>query len=248
MDGIETQRSHRGNQLKEIYRLFWDEFSSWYLEMVKPAYGSPVDTATLNATKGFFDKLLRLLHPFMPFITEELWQHLCERRDGESIMYASTPEATPVDNDILNIMEHAKEVVNGVRNVRAVKNLPNKEPLTLNILGTWDKSQDSVICKLANLEGINHNADKDPAAASFIVDVTEINIPLAGNIDKEAEIAKLRKDLDYITGFKASVMKKLSNERFVNNAPAAVVEAERKKLADADAKIESINNAIATLS
>ncbi len=234
--------------LKEIYRLFWDEFSSWYLEMVKPAYGSPVDTATLNATKGFFDKLLRLLHPFMPFITEELWQHLCERRDGESIMYASTPEATPVDNDILNIMEHAKEVVNGVRNVRAVKNLPNKEPLTLNILGTWDKSQDSVICKLANLEGINHNADKDPAAASFIVDVTEINIPLAGNIDKEAEIAKLRKDLDYITGFKASVMKKLSNERFVNNAPAAVVEAERKKLADADAKIESINNAIATLS
>ena len=233
--------------LKEVYRLFWDEFSSWYLEMVKPAYGSPIDSETLKATKEYFDTLLRLLHPFMPFITEELWQHLTERREGESIMYASTPVATETDSEVLSLMEHAKEVVNGVRNVRAVKNIPNKEALVLNIMGTWDKTQDCVIAKLANLETVNHDAIKDPAAASFIVGVTEVNVPLAGNIDKEAELAKLRKDLDYMQGFKNSVMKKLSNERFVNNAPAAVVEAERHKLADAEAKIENITKAIEAL-
>lgn len=234
--------------LKEIYRLFWDEFSAWYLEMVKPVYGQPIDRATFNATVGFFDALLRLLHPFMPFITEELWQHIAERREGESIMYAPTPEATEINSDILGLMEHAKEVVNGVRNVRASKNIPNKEVLTVNVIGSWDNKQDAVICKLANVDAVNHNAEKDAAAATFIVGVTEINVPLAGSIDVEAELAKLRKDLDYITGFKASVMKKLSNERFVNNAPKAVVEAEQHKLADADAKIENITKAIEALS
>lgn len=233
--------------LKEVYRLFWDEFSSWYLEMVKPSYGSPIDPATFKATKEYFDTLLRLLHPFMPFITEELWQHIAERHEGETIMYAPTPVASEVDSDVLNMMEHAKEVVNGVRNIRAVKNIANKEPLSLNIIGTWDKAQDAVIAKLANLNTINHNAEKDAAAATFIVDVTEINVPLAGNIDKEAELAKLHKELDYMIGFKASVMKKLSNERFVNNAPAAVVEAERHKLSDAETKIDNISKAIEAL-
>lgn len=233
--------------LKEIYRLFWDDFSAWYLEMVKPAYGSPIDSKTLEATIGYFDSLLRLLHPFMPFITEELWQHISQRRAGESIMYAPTPEAGPVDDEIIALIQHAQEVVNGVRNVRAVKNIPNKEPLTVNILGSWDKAQDSVICKLANVSTVNHNAEKDPAAATFIVGVTEVNVPLADTIDKEAELQKLRKDLAYYEGFKASVLRKLSNERFVNNAPANVVEAERKKLEDADAKIRNLNSAITAL-
>lgn len=233
--------------LKELYRLFWDEFSSWYLEMVKPVYGQPVDAATFKATVDYFDSLLRLLHPFMPFITEELWQHIAQRREGESIMYAPTPEASAIDPDIITLMDHAKEVVNGIRNVRALKNIPNKEALTVNVIGSWDKAQDAVICKLANAEAVNHNAEKDPAAATFIVGVTEVNVPLTGSIDVEAELAKLRKDLKYMEGFKASVMKKLSNERFVNNAPAAVVEGERRKLADAEAKIENISNAIKAL-
>ncbi len=234
--------------LKEIYRLFWDDFSSWYLEMVKPQYGSPIDRNTFDATVGYFDSLLRLLHPFMPFITEELWQHLAERRPGESIMYAHTPEAAEVNSNIISLMEHAKEVVNGIRNVRAVKNIPNKDTLTVNVIGTWDKAQDAAICKLANCETINHNAEKNPAAASFIVGVTEVNVPLEGSIDKDAEIAKLRKDLEYMTGFKASVLKKLSNERFVNNAPEAVVAAERRKLSDAEAKIDNLTKAIEALS
>ncbi len=234
--------------MKEIYRLFWDDFSAWYLEMVKPAYGSPIDRKTMESTIGYFDSLLRLLHPFMPFITEELWQHIAQRRPGESIMYAPTPEAGSVDSDILELIRHAQEVVNGVRNVRAVKNIPNKESLTVNILGSWNPAQDAVIRKLANVKEINHNASKDAAAASFIVGVTEINVPLADNIDKDAELAKLRKDLEYYEGFKASVLKKLSNERFVNKAPSDVVDAERKKLEDAEAKIQNLNNAIAALS
>ncbi|MDE6099475.1 MAG: class I tRNA ligase family protein, partial [Paramuribaculum sp.] len=234
--------------LKEIYRLFWDDFSSWYLEMVKPQYGSPIDRSTFDATVGYFDSLLRLLHPFMPFITEELWQHLAERNPGESIMYARTPVAEATDNDIISLMEHVKEVVNGIRNVRAVKNIPNKDKLTVNVIGTWNKTQDAAICKLANCETINHDAEKNPAAASFIVGVTEVNIPLEGSIDKDAEIAKLKKDLEYMVGFKTSVLKKLSNERFVNNAPEAVVEAERRKLNDAEAKISNLEKAIEALS
>lgn len=233
--------------LKEIYRLFWDEFSAWYLEMVKPAYGSPVDRTTLTATLGFFDSLLRLLHPFMPFITEELWQHLSERRDGESIMYASTPRALDVDAAMIDMVEHAKEVVNGLRNVRAVKNIPNKDAITVSVIGSWDPRQDSLIMKLANASAINHNAEKDAAAATFMVGTTEVNVPLADNIDIEAELARLKKDLDYYQGFKASVLKKLSNERFVSNAPAAVVEGERRKLSDAESKIASLTAAIEAL-
>lgn len=233
--------------LKEIYRLFWDEFSSWYLEMVKPAYGSPIDGETYNTTLHHFDSLLRLLHPFMPFITEELWQHLAERTDGESIMYAETPKASEINENILMMMEHAKDVVNGLRNVRAVKNIPNKDTLTVNVIGSWDQAEDCVIKKLANVSNVNHNAEKDPAAATFMVGTTEVNVPLSENIDVEAELAKLRKDLDYYQGFRSSVMKKLSNERFVANAPAAVVEGERNKLADADTKIANLTAAIEAL-
>ncbi len=234
--------------LKEIYRLFWDEFSAWYLEMVKPAYGSPIDKTTLDVTLGYFDSLLRLLHPFMPFITEELWQHLSVRQERESIMYAPTPVAGDFDKTLLANMEHAKEVVNGIRNVRAEKNIPNKEKLVLNILGTWCKCEDAVISKLGNLTAINHNAAKDATAATFMVGTTEVNIPLSDNIDVEAELARLNKELDYYKGFKASVEKKLNNERFIANAPAAVVEGERRKFADAEAKIDNLSQAIAALS
>ena len=234
--------------LMAVYRLFWDEFSSWYLEMVKPAYGQPIDNATYEATIGYFDALLRLLHPFMPFITEELWQSIDDRRDGESIMYAPVPEPSGKESKaILDAMERAKEIIVGVRGVRAAKNIPNKEPLTLNVVGAHDASEDSVIIKIANLDAINPDAAKDPAAASFLVGTTEFNVPLVNSIDVEAELAKLRKDLEHYEGFLASVEKKLSNERFVSSAPAAVVQNERNKKADAETKIMALRESIAAL-
>lgn len=232
--------------LMTAYRLFRDEFSSWYLEMVKPDYQKPIDRAGYDATIGFFDSLLRLLHPFMPFITEELWQHLGERRDGESIMYASMPAAGTPDSKILADMETVKEVINGVRGVRAQRNIPARDALQLNVVGA-SIPMEAVAVKLGNLSGIATVEAKDPAAASFLVGTTEFNIPLLDNMDVEAEIAKLTKELDYLRGFRTSVEKKLSNERFVNNAPAAVVDGERKKLADATSKIASIEETLAAL-
>lgn len=233
--------------LMAVYRLFWDEFSSWYLEMVKPAYGQPLDKATLEATLGFMDSLLRLLHPFMPFITEELWQHLNQRRDGESIMYAMMPGSTGVDDRAIARMETAKEIVTGVRGVRASKNLSPKDALTLNVVGQSIDAPEAVIAKLANLDAISHDAVKDPSAASFMVGTTEFNIPLSDKIDVEAEIERLNKEKAYLEGFLATVNKKLSNERFVNNAPAAVVETEKKKQADAQSKLANINSSLAAL-
>ena len=221
-----------------VYRLFWDEFSSWYLEMVKPAYGQPIDAKTYQATVDYFDALLRMLHPFMPFITEELWQHISERRDGESIMYAPMPEAGIIDNDIVSSIEVAKEVITGVRAVRAQKNIPPKETLQLRVIGILDNIAGPIVAKLGNLSEIAVNAQKDAAAASFMVGTTEFNIPLA--IDVAAEIARLEKEIAYLEGFKASVEKKLSNERFVNGAPEAVVNNERNKLADATSKIAAL--------
>lgn len=232
--------------LMTAYRLFRDEFSSWYLEMVKPDYQKPIDRAGYEATIGFFDSLLRLLHPFMPFITEELWQHLGDRREGESIMYASMPQATAADPRILAEMETVKEIINGVRGVRAQRNIPSRDALQLNVIG-GSIPMEAVAIRLGNLSGIATVSEKDPAAASFMVGTTEFNIPLLNNMDVEAELAKLTKELDYLRGFRASVEKKLSNERFVNNAPAAVVDAERKKLSDATTKIEAIEQTIAAL-
>ncbi len=233
--------------LMAIYRLFWDEFSSWYLEMVKPAYGEPMDKATYEATLGYFDTLLRLLHPFMPFITEELWQHLQERNPGDSIMYAQLPEPAAVDSKTLDAMVHAKEVIVGVRGVRAAKNISPRDTLVLNVIGEWDDALDAVVKKLGNLSEINSGVEKDAAAATFMVGTTEFNVPLTNNIDVEAELARLNKDLDYYRGFLASVMKKLGNERFVNNAPEAVVAAERNKQKDAESKIATIEASIKAL-
>lgn len=233
--------------LMAIYRLFWDEFSSWYLEMVKPAYGEPVDKTTYEATLNYFDTLLRLLHPFMPFITEELWQHLQERKPGDSIMYAQLPVAGEVNAATLEAMAHAKEVIVGVRGVRAAKNISPRETLVLNVIGAWDNALDAVVKKLGNLSEINPGAEKDAAAATFMVGTTEFNVPLTNNIDVDAELARLNKELDYYRGFLASVMKKLGNERFVNNAPEAVVAAERNKQKDAESKIATIEATIKAL-
>ncbi|MCM1050828.1 MAG: valine--tRNA ligase [Paenibacillus sp.] len=232
--------------LMAVYRLFRDEFSSWYLEMVKPEYQKPIDRATYEATIGFFDSLLRMLHPFMPFISEELWQHIGDRREGESIMYASMPVAGEIDTDLLDKVERAKEIVNGVRGVRAQRNIPNRELLTLMAINETIDLAD-VISKLAMLGEVGTATEKDPAAASFLVGTTEFNIPLLNNIDVEAEKAKITKEIDYYEGFKKSVEKKLSNERFVANAPAAVVDGERKKLADADSKLATLRATLAAL-
>jgi valyl-tRNA synthetase len=230
-----------------LYRLFWEEFSAWYLEAVKPAFGQPMDRATMKATLDFFDTLLRLLHPFMPFITEELWQHLDERKDGESIMYALIPEAGQADQTLLKAMVDVKEIVGGVRNVRKQKNLPNKEQLTLQAVGGLNNPFEAIIIKLAGLEKIEAVNEKDPTAAAFMVGTAEFAVPVAGSIDVEEEIKKLEADLAYTRGFLASVDKKLSNERFVANAPEAVVANERKKKADAESKIATMEQALKAL-
>ena len=236
--------------LMAIYRLFWDEFSAWYLEMVKPAFGQPVDKTTYEATLGFFDALLRLMHPFMPFITEELWQNLAARRDGESIMYAPVPEGNGADANVLAAMETAKEIVTGVRAVRAQKNIPQKETLELRVVGTAAPAGEisALITKLANLSAIEGDAEKDAAAATFMVGTQEYAVPLAGNIDVEAEKTRLQKDIAYYEGFLASVQKKLANEKFVSKAPAAVIEGERRKQADAQSKLATLRASLSALS
>ena len=234
--------------LMAIYRLFWEEFSAWYLEAVKPAYQQPIDRATMDATLRFFDSLLRLLHPFMPFITEELWQHIDERKDGESIMYAPINQApAEADTDLLKAMDEAKSIISGVRNVRLSKNIPQKQPMNLMIVGKWTNPFKSIVEKLGGLESITDADAKDPAAASFMVGTTEYCVPLEGAINVEEEIKKLQAELDYAIGFLKSVEKKLSNERFVTNAPEAVVAAERKKQADAQSKIKTLEESIAAL-
>ncbi len=233
--------------LMAVYKLFWDEFSSWYLEMVKPAYQQPIDRKTYDATLRYFDALLRMLHPFMPFITEELWQHLYDRKEGESIMTARMPEPQPIDMEIINRFETTKLVVAGIRTIRLQKGISNKEQLTLQIIGAHDHSNDCILTKMTNLATIETIEEKDPAAASFRVHATEYAIPMSNAIDVEAELKKLEAELKYAQGFLKTVMGKLGNERFVQNAPEAVVAMERKKKADAEEKIKSLEESIAAL-
>lgn len=233
--------------LMAVYKLFWDEFSSWYLEMVKPAYGKPVDRATYEATLGFFDALLRLLHPFMPFITEELWQHIAERKDGESVMTALLPKAGAFSEQTIADMDVAKDIIAGIRTVRLQKNIPNKEELELQVMGEGNVPVESIIKKLANLSAVANVSEKDATAAAFMVGTTEYAVPLGNNINVEEELKKLEADLKYQEGFLQNVLKKLSNEKFVNNAPAKVIEMERKKQADAEAKIATLKESISAL-
>lgn len=233
--------------LMAVYRLFWDEYSSWYLEVIKPAYGSPIDGTTYRETLRFFDMLLRLLHPFMPFITEELWQHLAERKEGESIMYAQLPEASEPDGKVIEDFEHLKEVIAGIRTIRKQKQLPQREELELHVKGAHNPRLDAIITKMGNISLIKTVAEKLPTASAFIAGAVEYSVPLADKVNVEEEIAKLEKDLDYYTKFLAGVEKKLGNERFVANAPEAVVAIERKKKSDAEEKLATIRASLEAL-
>ena len=241
--------------LMEIYKLYCDEFSGWYLEMIKPAYQQPIDRATYEATLGFFDRLLRLLHPFMPFITEELWQNLQDRRPGESIMKSSLVigDRSLVNGEILAEVEELKEIITNIRAVRASKNIPQKEKLTLVSPTTLNV----LVEKLANVEVVNGANDANDGndgndgnggnCAKFIVGTTEYAIPMDAFINVEEELKKLEADLAHQQGFLKGVMAKLSNERFVANAKPEIVELERKKKSDAESRIASIEQAIAAL-
>ena len=232
-----------------IYKLFWDEFSGWYLEIVKPAYQKPIDRATLEQTREFFDQLMRLIHPFMPFVTEEIWQDLEERKAGESIMYAAAPKAEPVDEHLLQRFDLVKEIISNVRNIRKQRNIAQRNELTLNFIAdeNFPAELSDVVVKMCNLSAITAIAEKNPAAESFMVKTTQYFIPMEDNIDVEAELKKLNDELAYLEGFLASVMKKLSNERFVQSAPEKVVANERAKQADAEAKIAAIKERMAAL-
>ena len=240
--------------LMTVYKLFWDEFSQWYLEMIKPAYKDgvqqPIDRETYEATLRFFELLLKMLHPFMPFITEELWQALYERKAGESIMRDSLvlDALTSEDEKLIADIEQVKLVVSGVRTVRSQKNIAPKEQLALQVVGeNHVEAYNDVIAKMGNLSTINVVAEKDATASAFMVGTDEYAVPLGDLIDVAAEIEKMEAQLKHLQGFKAGVEKKLSNERFVANAPEAVVALERKKLADSEEKIASLLESIAAL-
>ena len=234
--------------LMAVYKLFWDEFSSWYLEMVKPAYGQPIDKVTYEKTLAFFETLLKLLHPFMPFITEELWQHIYDRQPGESIMTQTLVKDMPYNETLIAQFEAVKEVISGIRTIRLQKNIAQKEALVLEVTGENPVAGfGSVIAKLCNLSEIKQVETKSEGAAAFMVGTTEYAVPLGNLINVEEELKKLEADLKYQEGFLQSVMKKLSNEKFVSKAPANVIEMERKKQADAETKIAALKESIAAL-
>ena len=234
--------------LMAVYKLFWDEFSSWYLEMIKPAYGQPISKQVYDTTIGFFDNLLHLLHPFMPFITEELWQHIVDRKEGESLMVSPLSISSEVDESVAQAFETVKEVISNIRSIRLQKNIAQKEALELQVIGENPVAAfNAVIAKMCNLSAITPVEAKADGAASFMVGTTEYAVPLGNLIDVEAEIARMEAELKHKEGFLQGVMKKLSNEKFVNNAPAAVIEMERKKQADAESIIKSLKESIAAL-
>ncbi|MFK8269297.1 valine--tRNA ligase [Capnocytophaga cynodegmi] len=235
--------------LMKIYKLVWDDFCSWLLEMVKPAYGQPIDQKTFAEIIAIFEDNLKLLHPFMPFITEEIWQHITERKPQEALVVAKYPEITSFDEQILAEFETAAEVISGIRTVRKEKNIPFKEEMPLSVLNNEQTATtfDVIIAKLGNLSELKYVSQKVEGAISFRVKSNEYFIPMQGNINVEEEIKKLEEELKYTQGFLASVEKKLSNEKFVSSAPEKVVEMERKKLSDALAKIETIQESLKNL-
>ena len=234
--------------LMAVYKLFWDEFSSWYLEIIKPAYGQGINSSIHAATIGYFDNLLHLLHPFMPFITEELWQQMYEREEGESLMVCPLTINTYVDGETVRQFEVVKEVISNVRSIRLQKNIAQKETLELQVVGENPIAEfNPVIMKMCNLSAIDVVDTKTEGAASFMVGTTEYAVPLGNMIDVEAEKARMEAELKHKEGFLQGVMKKLGNEKFVNNAPAAVLELERKKQADAESIINSLKESIAAL-
>ncbi|HOH75381.1 MAG TPA: class I tRNA ligase family protein, partial [Paludibacteraceae bacterium] len=230
--------------LMAVYKLFWDEFSAWYLEMVKPAYQQPIDKVTYEATLQFFEELLLVLHPFMPFITEELWQSLYTRQDGESIVVQLQSKASEYDEELIVRFEKIKEIIAGIRTIRVQKNIPNKETLPLQIVGEHNSFFDLILLKLGNLRSIEHVNEKTDTSVAFLVGTTEYAIVLGNLINIEDEIKKIETEIRYLEGFLQSVVNKLSNERFVANAKPEVVDAERKKQLDAESKISTLREAL----
>ncbi len=236
--------------LMAVFKLFTDEFSGWYLEMIKPGYQKPIDCQTMQTTLHFFDTLLKMIHPFMPFITEELWQHILDRKDGESIMVSTLDVEAPCEADakLIADFENVKKIVAGVRAVRNQKNIAPKEQLELIALGTNAHADyDGIVMKMSNLSAIATAAESPEGTIKFLVGTEEYAVPVGNLIDVEAEVAKQEAELKHLEGFLVGIRKKLANERFVANAPAQVVELERKKLADTESKIEAIKVTLAAL-
>ncbi len=243
--------------LMAAFKLFTDEFSGWYLEMIKPAYQAPIDKETLKSTLGFFEVLMKIIHPFMPFISEELWQHLAERKDGESIMNnpLKVENLQEEEKDLLEQYKIAKQIISGVRAVRSSKNIAQKETMTMEVVIDTAEERNITRCpalgatikKMANLSDINYVSQKGEGSASFMVGTTEYAVPLGNLIDTVAEIEKAENEIKRLEGFLAGIMKKLSNEKFTAHAPAQVVELERKKKADAESKIASLKESVAAL-
>ncbi len=240
---IDFKQFRISEALMAVYKLFWDEFSGWYLEIIKPEYQKPVDIKTYNSTVVIFDKLVHLIHPFMPFITEEIWQILTERKMGESIMVSRMPEHHRSHLKLAVNFETVKETISAIRTIRKEKNIPQKEMVEL-LIKTRKEDFDAhflpVIIKMGNLSGCSFTDKKPEGAASFMISITEFYIPLGNKMDVEAEIRKINEELVYVRGFLVSVMKKLDNEKFVNNAPASVIDSEKKKKADSESKIKTL--------
>ena len=252
---IEAYEDHFGkfrisDAAMAVYKLFWDDFCAWYLELVKPAYGQPIDRKTYDATIGFFDALLKLLHPFMPFITEELWQNISERAEGETIMLQDMPLAGASDDSLVAGFDIACKAVMEIRALRQGKGISPKEPLSLKVKGDFSEAMYPVVEKMANISSIGKavSFENEGSGQSFLVGTLEFFVPLEGMIDKEGEKAKIEAEITRYEGFLKGVNAKLSNEKFVANAPAQVVETERKKLADATAKIEALRARLKELS
>jgi valyl-tRNA synthetase len=236
--------------LMAAYKLFWDDFSSWYLEIIKPAYQQPIDRLTLDQAMANMEKLMLILHPFIPFITEEIWQRIGTRKPGESVMVSAQPVVGSFDPEQIERFERMKEVVGFVRSVRADRNIPVKNALTLEVKTTdseYDHYLDTILVKLLNLNEVVEIEQKTPGSANQVIRSVEYYVPLDGSIDVEAEREKLQKELDYTLGFLDTVQKKLANERFVNHAPAQVVDTEKAKMADAEAKIRAIREQMEAL-
>ncbi len=238
------------DSLMTLYRLFWDEFSAWYLESIKPSYGKPIDAVTLERTLHFMDRLVRMLHPFMPFITEHIWQMMAERVDGESIMVCPMPEAGKVDTGIISLFEDLKVAVTAVRNIRKEKSLPARESLKLYVRDqnrSYSRRFESILVKLGILDHVEETKEKMEGAASFRVQSAEFFIPLEEAVDAGEELEKLEEELSYNKGFLKSVLAKLENSRFVEHAPEEVVNKERKKKEDAEKKIQVLEERIRDL-
>ncbi|NNJ87825.1 MAG: class I tRNA ligase family protein, partial [Eudoraea sp.] len=235
--------------LMAIYKLIWDDFCSWFLEIVKPAYQQPIDEETYVQVISLFEKNLKILHPFMPFLSEEVWQCMSDRSPQEALVVSSWPKVGKVDSNLLTEFRYSAEVISGIRTIRKEKNIPLKESLSLQALNTQEVSSrwDSIIKKLANISSIDPISAAPEGAISFRVKSNEYFVPVSGSIDIAAEIKKIKEELTYTRGFLRSVEKKLSNERFVNNAPEQVVAMEKKKAMDAEEKIVTLEKSLAGL-